>query len=56
MKRRNIIIKNPMQKLFVAIDSGDIDKVLAMIVYAPNLLKMTPVIRYCKPELGVTCK
>jgi len=41
MKKRKIIIKNPLEKLFLAIDTGDTDKVLAMIVYAPNLLSFT---------------
>ena len=41
MRKRKMIIKNPLEKLFLAIDSGDTEKVLAMIVYAPNLLSFT---------------
>jgi len=36
-----LTIKNPLEKLFDAIDRKENDKVLALIVYAPLLLQQT---------------
>ena len=39
MRKQTLNINDPKSKLFSAIDTGDIDKVLALIVYAPGLLR-----------------
>ena len=41
MRKQTLNINDPQSKLFAAIDAGNIDKVLALIVYAPGLLRCT---------------
>ena len=40
-KKNRLSIKNPLKKLFASIDSGDVSKILALIVWDNSLLSQT---------------